>query len=1456
MNKAPHAKSAAQAPAAGLAPGLDPRYVWLAIAALIFTLGTWLALTQDPRPNPLSPVQTLSPDWWRFPVERNAFKRLPVIDGELNAVHAHPGGRDIWAVGNAGLIVHSADGGRAWERQDWTAAPGPATRPEALPAPAPRVEDLKAPPSKGQRGSGLPSLFSEAQAGEPPAAARTPNRAATPNEASAPVKPLDPKWQGYPSPAANAPAVDKSPPSALKDAVIVPSNRAGGGPADTASGSTGGGWGDSVAPVVPDEPTPNPPDLRAVFFLPDARTGWAVGDGGTVLKTSDSGTTWTPQRSGTEFALFAVVFTDASIGLAVGDAGTILQTSDGGASWTAQASAYGSILYSAAFTDARSAWVVGYPNTILHTSDGGASWTPQPSGSAAALTSVAFTNARSGWAVSRRGEILHTDDAGASWVPQVSGTPAWLAAVVFTDDQTGWAVGENGVILHTTDAGKSWGFQASLSQATLNAVAFTDARIGWAVGDKGTILHTTDGGATWVLAASGEQVWLDALVFADGRNGWAVGSVGTILHTSDRGVSWAPQASGTTSWLRAVAFPDVRTGWAVGSEGILHTTDGGTSWTTQISDTEGYFKAVAFADARTGWAVAGMNVLRTTDGGTSWSSHDLGTTQRGLGVDSLASVAFVDSRTGWVVGDNGIDNGIIRHTTDGGDSWIDQKRPNEPGLRSVTFVNVSTGWAVGSNGAIIHTNDAGGSWTDQTSGVKFELDSVAFADARAGWAVGQAGTILHTSDAGATWAPQASGTGFWLRSVAFTDTRTGWAVGTDAILHTTDGGQTWLGGELPGSRPFLFYARFPAPWWYLTLFAGLGGIGMALRPPQPRVRSVASVADLALSDRPLEAGDRDALDFRPIALGLSSFLRNTATEPPLTLAITGDWGSGKSSLMNLLRGDLRTRGFRPVWFNAWHQPKDVNLLAALVSTIQAQAVPPLGSAAGLRFRWQLVWQRTRGRPVWTAAMVFLAAWLVTYFGMEPAHLTAAIQWLPQVARALTDEDGKSAAALLTQFKSFAALVAVLGPVLAAWHGLQAFGAKPTALVASLAGGLKQAVAGSRFLNDYARQFQTVANALRPRTLTIFIDDLDRCPPERVREALEAVNYLVSSGPCFIVLGMARERVEACVGIAFQDVAQEMANLARLAVGAASAVPEGPDDEARRHRRHYARDYLKKLVNIEVPVPQPSDPQAKALVGPAAAPPPEPLWRALARAAGRAWPLVMVVAMLVLGWWSGVQTPDVAPPQAEPAAEVADTAAGAGPVAPQTQGRPDRAGTEPDAKPSQAASLVPGQTAPVPMTAWLVPLFLLLAATGVTLLHRPPVVERDSRTFREALTNWLPLVAARQNTPREVKRFVNRVRLLAMRQRAEGQDAAVLDEPTLVALGALHHLDDTLLEAPPAPDSGAATGAALAGLGHDWATRIAQPLDQALDTHTKGAGWPPAPDQIALFRKLVGSVRLD
>jgi photosystem II stability/assembly factor-like uncharacterized protein len=107
-----------------------------------------------------------------------------------------------------------------------------------------------------------------------------------------------------------------------------------------------------------------PTRINAVSFA-DARRGWAVGAGGTVLSTADGGRTWRRQQSDTDADLADVKFLDAREGWAVGANGTIIHTTDGGATWSNVASGTSHPLERLAFASPTRGWAVGFGGTII-----------------------------------------------------------------------------------------------------------------------------------------------------------------------------------------------------------------------------------------------------------------------------------------------------------------------------------------------------------------------------------------------------------------------------------------------------------------------------------------------------------------------------------------------------------------------------------------------------------------------------------------------------------------------------------------------------------------------------------------------------------------------------------------------------------------------------------------------------------------------------------------------------------------------------------------------------------------------------------------------------------------------------------------------------------------------------------------------------------------------------------
>lgn len=81
-------------------------------------------------------------------------------------------------------------------------------------------------------------------------------------------------------------------------------------------------------------------------------------------------------------------------------------------------------------------------------------------------------------------------------------------------------------------------------------------------------------------------------------------------------------------------------------------------------------------------------------------------------------------------------------------------------------------------------------------------------------------------------------------------------------------------------------------------------------------------------DRPITDMGGDSLEMVNYADALVDFIRSAQT--PMTIALQGEWGSGKTSLMNSLRGMLcrnkdgksgdksGNKEFLPVWINTWH----------------------------------------------------------------------------------------------------------------------------------------------------------------------------------------------------------------------------------------------------------------------------------------------------------------------------------------------------------------------------------------------------------------------------------------------------------------------------------------------------------------------------------------------------------
>ena len=260
---------------------------------------------------------------------------------------------------------------------------------------------------------------------------------------------------------------------------------------------------------------------------------------------------------------------------------------------------------------------------------------------------------------------------------------------------------------------------------------------------------------------------------------------------------WFEQASGVNRELTDVSFVDQNHGWISGWTGTI----------LNVPPNNAYY-SVFFTDTLNGWAsgYAGK-IIHTTDGGQTWVDQVVPYTT------DYYRMYFIDSETGWLAGgDPGgfpsyIDHRVILKTSNGGTTWnMQYGEAYESLLRSIYFVDQNNGYATGESGIIMKTTNGGSSWS-QNEIPSFHFYDIFFADNLTGWVTGYYLGLPHypavfkTTDGGASWTETQFGADESLSSVYFTDLNNGWAVGGNSsggiVYYTSDGGDNWALQNIP-----------------------------------------------------------------------------------------------------------------------------------------------------------------------------------------------------------------------------------------------------------------------------------------------------------------------------------------------------------------------------------------------------------------------------------------------------------------------------------------------------------------------------------------------------------------------------------------------------------------------------------------------------------------------------------
>ncbi|MCZ7614179.1 MAG: YCF48-related protein [Ignavibacteriaceae bacterium] len=398
-----------------------------------------------------------------------------------------------------------------------------------------------------------------------------------------------------------------------------------------------------------------------------AGTGWAVGEGGAVIKTTNGGQKWIWYESGVENTLRTVAsVNNGQRVIAAGDGGIIIISEDAGETWIQLSSPTTRNIWNLQMITDEIGWMVGERGTALKTTDGGLIWVqqsmPYPT---APYWDVSFIDTLFGYMCTSSGIVLKTTDGGVNWIIQIAGDTRSLYTIYAIDTLRASAGGFAGKVVYTTDGGINWlnAGGGGISAPEINKIKFMDEVKGF-LASSGGFYKSTNGGVSWYenndLNQEFSSVFTTNISLPAEGKGFVAGGKMLLAKTTNEGESW--RRTIVNADLFNVYFKDEQNGFINSTDLIYTTNDGGQSLDTiltfpynEIFSMEG----MTFTDSLNGFiGTLPARIYKTTNGGQGWHRTNI----TGL-VDSswvIIKFFFLTKDIGWA-----ISNKRIMKTNDG-----------------------------------------------------------------------------------------------------------------------------------------------------------------------------------------------------------------------------------------------------------------------------------------------------------------------------------------------------------------------------------------------------------------------------------------------------------------------------------------------------------------------------------------------------------------------------------------------------------------------------------------------------------------------------------------------------------------------------------------------------------------------------------------------------------------------
>lgn len=275
---------------------------------------------------------------------------------------------------------------------------------------------------------------------------------------------------------------------------------------------------------------------------------------------------------------------------------------------------------------------------------------------------------------------------------------------------------------------------------------------------------------------------------------------------------------------------------------------------------------------------------------------------------------------------------------------------------------------------------------------------------------------------------------------------------------------------------------------------------------------------------------------------------------PVTIGIFGDWGSGKTSIMQMLKRALDPEtqpdttlqenygNIAVLYINGWLFEGYDDAKSALLTSILAQLAEhkkfgPKVRAGAAALLKRVNWMRVAKLGFTEVALPAVAAYVTGGISAVPSLMSTVTGWLPAPKKQGDDARKSDDAETGNKDDQLEKLIK---------------GAPDT---------------GPTDIRSFREDFGKMLKASTITSLVVLIDDLDRCSPERIIENLEAIKLFLNVEGTAFVIGADPRIVRHAIAVRYKD-----------AVEAAGV-------DGREESERLISDYLEKLIQVPYHLPR-------------------------------------------------------------------------------------------------------------------------------------------------------------------------------------------------------------------------------------------------------------------------------